>query len=454
MALVARKKSEVGLTPSNPQDRLDGIVEGKPVVTDSPVRKSVVDTEYIPVSHLIIHTSGDPWTVDYYRQLVGLDDPLQPIQQGTLPAHQQYEKIKRFILKVDTGLEPVQDPQTKEFTVTGEGAIEYGVVPNTGDMFIADIGSGRVGLLTVIYSERMMDTKSATYRIRWQLVSEYVDQWESDLESKVVKTTIFEQSMVELHDSPFMTEEGHRQLLTLNAYDERIRGQFMDRYWSRDVQSIRLPQTDCLIYDGFHAAFCQHIGLGDVIRPIDLYRYGPIDASDVPTIWDAFREMEWWPIEDVCQKFGKVSVRTFGGTAAYRGVTWSPYRYAIYPDGGVPDYHDAPKIPTAWPTFHVLPNNAPKTLPEALGVKYNLRDKLMFPELSGSFYVLTGAFYSATSEEMSVLEILCWKMLHKEQISSELVQELCDAIFKEPQIHQYYYMPILLVLIHYSRRGG
>lgn len=454
MALAASKKSSGMIFPSNPQENVDGVSERLPVTMDLPVRKAVVDTQYTPLSHLVIHTMGDAWTVDYYRQMVGLDDPLQPIQQGTLPAHQQYNKVRNFILKVDTGLEPVQDPQTKEFSVTGEGAIEFGIIPNVGDMFVADIGSGRVGLLTVIYSERLVDTKTATYRVRWQLVTEYDGEWERDLESKVVETTVFEPSMIELHDTPFLTEESHRQLLSLNVYDERIRNQFMDRFWSREVQSILMPQVSKRTYDGFHATFCQHVGLGDVLRPIDVYRYGPIDASDVPTIWDAFIEMAWWPMEDACRKLGSCTVRVFGGTAVYRGVTWSPYECAIYPDGGVPDYSDAPAVPTAGPQYTKYPPQTPSsTLSDELAAKHQLIGRVLFPSLLGTSYVFSAAFYDSDREAMSVLELLAWQMLHEERVPTSLVQELCSKIFKEPAIHQYYFMPLLLVLIHYSRRG-
>ncbi|WP_438616583.1 hypothetical protein, partial [Parabacteroides distasonis] len=47
------------------------MIENKPVVTKVQERRSVVDSEYTPVTHLILHSSGDMWTVDYYRQLIG-----------------------------------------------------------------------------------------------------------------------------------------------------------------------------------------------------------------------------------------------------------------------------------------------------------------------------------------------------------------------------------------------
>lgn len=454
MALATRKKTQAPPLPSNPQANLDGVAERKPVVTDVATRKSVVDSQYAPLSHLVIHTGGDAWTVDYYRQLNGLDDPLQPLQRGTLPAHQQYCKVERFTLKVDTPLEPVQDPQTKEFQLTGEGAVEYGLIPNKGDMFVADIGSGRVGLFCVSSSERLIDTKLATYRIRYQLVDEYTPVWETDLEGKVVETLVFESSMVELHDSPFMSQAAHRQLLTLNDYGDRISQQFMDRFWSRDVQSLLVPQTAQRLYDGFHAAFCLHLGLGDVLRPIDVYRYGTVDAEDVPTLWGAFMEMDTWPLEDACRKIGGVSVRSFGGTAAYRGVTWSPYEQALYPDGGVPDYRDALKIATAWPIFtDYPPARPPQALPHDVGERHQLTGRLMYPTLSGTSYVLSEAFYEGATLEMSVLELCCWRMLSGESVASELTQVLCEHVFRRPLLEQFYFMPLLLVLIHYCRRG-
>ena len=74
--------------PHNPL-KTDGVVENAPVVTKVQERRSVIDTEYTPIAHLIKHSSGDMWTVDYYRQLVGLDDQLRPLPGPGDTSHAQ-----------------------------------------------------------------------------------------------------------------------------------------------------------------------------------------------------------------------------------------------------------------------------------------------------------------------------------------------------------------------------
>lgn len=442
-------------TPSNPVKQ-DGVVENIPVVTKVQERRSVVDSEYMPVTHLILHSSGDMWSVDYYRQLVGLDDMLRPLSFEVGPAEQNYELIRGFQLRVDDALDTSQDQETKEFTVTGAGAITHGIVPNSGDMFVADIGNGKAGLLTITSSEKASYTKDASYLIRWTLVSEFDDpKWRKELDSKVSRTLHYVNELAELYDTPFMTESAFNTYVSLAKQDVRLIDFFKEMFWSKEVHSIRMAEQDEKIYDGFHAKFCRDLGLGDIRRPIKTYGLGRLDDEDICTLWDLFEDMDTYRHSMLHRDFILNHVKTMPGVHVMRTIAWSPFTYALVPEGVIEDIDGEMVFSAGLLEPEVIANSKGLTvLPEELRKRFNLSSKPLYDLVTFKPYILSTAFYDGNRSEMNILEQMLHRALSSEVVPPEVVDVLCREIFTEPQLSIYYYTPLILVLIHYCKRGG
>ncbi|AQT27944.1 putative virion structural protein [Vibrio phage pVa-21] len=441
--------------PHNPLN-IDGVVENKPVVTKVQERRSVVDSEYTPITHLILHSSGDMWTVDYYRQLIGLDDMLRPLSFDVDIAEQNYELIKGFKLRVDDPLQPEQDTETKEFNVTGSGAITHGIVPNTGDMFVADIGNGKAGLLAVTSSEKASYTKDAAYLIRWVLVSEMDDEkWANELARKVSKTLHYVDELAEMYDTPFMTESAFNTYVSLARQDERLIEYFKELFWSKEVHSIRMADQDEKIYDGFHARFCRDLGLTDVRRPIKTYSLGRLDDEDVNTLWDLFDEMDTYRMPMLHRDFVLNMSKSMPGLHVMRTIAWSPFTWALVPEGVIDDIDGEVEFRDGLLTPEVVSNGkGPTMLPEALRARFNLAEKPLYDLVTFKPYVLSTAFYDGNRAEMNILEQMLHRALCNEVVPPEVVDVLTRELFTEPRLSIYYYTPLILVLIHYCKRGG
>ena len=209
----------------NPQPNPDGILQRQPEIQQLPQRTAVVDTQYIPSTHLLAHIEGSNWTVTYYSQQVAKTDELKPLQLGTSPAHQQYRRIDNYRFKVNTPLSQSQDDEYKEFQVTGEASLFWSLVPNVGDMFIADVGDGRSGLFTLTETERMSYNKDSCYRVSYVLVSYLTDEYAADLAAKTTSVVVFDLEMLELMDNPFVVESDYQKIVSLRQLDEQLRKQ-------------------------------------------------------------------------------------------------------------------------------------------------------------------------------------------------------------------------------------
>jgi len=441
-------------SPVNPQNPLDGIIQNKPVVTQVQQRRSVIDSEYVPLTHIIIHSSGDLWKVDYYRQLVGLDDKLKPLQAGMSAVEQPYELITGLQLRVDDPLVPTQDQETKEFDVVGTGSITNGVIPNQGDMFVADIGGGVAGLLTVTSSEKAAYTKDAAYMIRWKVVEELSIESERLLEERTIRTLVYVPELTELYDTPFMTEAAFETYVGLQDRDHQLIEMFKDRFWSREVRSIRVPGNSCKVYDGFHAEFCRSLGLTDVSRPIQTYALGSIDNNDVRTLWDLFEDMDTFRMNTVHRDFTITPTKALPGVHVTRSIAWSQYEYAIVPDGVIDEIDGEVEFLEA--SYDVTLGGIPavKSLPIIMSTRFNIPRKPLFGQVTFIPYVFSQQFYANGDDVSSILEMMTLRMLRGEVVPPEIVSILATELFTESTISIYYYTPIILVLIHYCKRGG
>ena len=435
------------LTPTNPQENLPGVVERQPVIDPKPERVAVVDTQYQPTTHLLAHVEGSSWTVTYYKQQLGIGDELKPLQLETTPAHQQYQRIEQLPFKVNSPLTQSQDQETKEFQVTGESTIFYGLIPNLGDMFIADVGDGHAGLFAITESERMSYNKDACYRVSYVMVGYLEDRYRNDLELKTVSKVVFDMTMLEVLDNPFVVESDYQRLVRLQQLDGRLRKHFRERFWSPDVQTLKVPQQFTVVYDGFHANFCRQIGLADLKHPIRIYHNGLMRYDQITTVWQCLSELAADSLPYCHRQFTNTPVALFKDKPVQRGVAFSPFIETIYPSGEF--YTDDPCAVVysgEWPALAAEPREFP-TQPLLNNVPY------YYPVGGDDCYVFSKTFYELQTESMSVLERLVLNMLSGVAIKPDELLLLCNHVFKLRPIDQFYYIPVLLVLINYTRRN-
>lgn len=447
-------RTDLDPVPHIPQDNVDGVINRVPLAVPVPTRNAIVDSQYVNTAILTMHTEGDNWFVNYYRQLLGLSDALRSWDVSAMAASQQYELTKKYIIKVDSALVPSQDDATKEFSVAGEGGMVYGLVPNKGDMFTADIGGGQMGLFVVVSSERRNPLKQSTYQVRYGLHSILTPELLAKLDAKVVKKQVFVPSLIERFLSPFLTEAANAAVIDLETIDIEQREHFMNMFWSTDVVSIKLPTSECRYYDGFHAVFCKYLGLGNIRRPIDYYKYGEIGDGEYYTLWDMIIKGEGRVTREPIRDVGVLSVKAFTGIHVQRGVRWSPYSHAIFPRHETFGMSEESKALVNATILMTLPEEDKLVpvvaLPEPLGENNTLSGRPMYYPLSFTPYVLSTAFYDGNVNDMCVFELMLNRILKGDAIPHGITSALATELYKLPLMSQYYYGPLLLAIVHYS----
>ena len=419
------------VTPSNAVKNPTGVTEGVVTIAKLPEKTNVVDTAYQPRAHLLSHVEGSNWTVNYYRQLLGINDEAKPLQIGTNAVHQTYELFEGFNLKVTSPYTQAQDSEHKEFTITGEGIVLYGVIANFGDMFTADIADGNTGLFTVTESERMAYTKAACYRITYTLVNILSDKYINDLEQKTLRTYVYSRELLESLGTPFLLKEDYAKTEELKSSLALLKA-YMEPFWDQDLQTLGVPFPGRYILDPYHADYCRYIGILENRKYIKEYQTnGKWKVSDHVTLWTLLKEMSLNKRTSGLLKnnFTAVDTYNFKRYPVLRGVGWSKFKAIVLPK----DFNLG--------TGYFIPADHQTQLPGIV------------PLLTNNSYVFSTAYYeNQPKDSWSILERLTEDMLEAKNIDLTQLNILLSNIDKLNAIEKFYFIPIYYSIVNYASR--
>lgn len=443
----SRKKDEVNV-PASEEINLSGLKETSPIAVPNPERSALVDTRYLSVEKLKAHVEGSEWTINYYHQRLGQADEPKPMDLDLPASHQQYQLIKKLAIKVVDPLEYNQDPETLVSEYTGGATIFYNLTPIVGDMFSAKIGDGQYGVFTITKVDRFSITKQSAFSIEYRMVNYFDETYEIGFEEKTIETLVYTPELEEILSSPFLTENAHARFLSLDEYRFSITQRIALRLYDNRVSGCPMPFQSVLTLDPYHTRFCNMLGIPqEHNKPFTLYHCADLDYEQVFSLWDYFYERNRGGIEEIIPKLIIISTQQFFTMPNAMSIAYSTYARVVYPHG---DYFTKTNlIPLDYPLDTPERDPYTETLPEDLTddftktlPMYHLIDK-------DDYYVLSEAFYERNPANHSILEYLITTMLEDKAVNPEVVLALCDAWTRLDDLEQFYYGPMLILLIHY-----
>ncbi|MBE0438211.1 MAG: hypothetical protein IBX57_00395 [Gammaproteobacteria bacterium] len=459
MSLMKRRPSS-DLTATSVQKQQEAVVE------QPGYESNVVDTRYTSARNLLTHIAGSSWIVNYYQQIVGPNNELSSQQMGKSAVYQQYTSIKDLELKVTSSLSMSQNQETKEFEVTGEATCYPPMIPNKGDMFIADIGDGTEGLFTVTETTRMSIKKDSVYNISYISVDVATAERKRDLESKVVKETHFVKRLLEHGEDPIIVTDEYNSYLSLSQYSESLIGNFFADFYNKSISSLSVPNQKLITFDPFVArtikAFMsttEH----PLVSKIKLYSIELPGTNPPTTFWDAILRMSPELLPMASEKLGLVDARYFGVMPHFESVSYSNVRDVVYPverndmkldhiDFG-PSAHNFRDIRHQFETTQLGSLAQLKTARDSAPQNGIESLEPVYPVTKDDYYVFSESFYLSQESKQSQLEKLTRDVLNGKSIDKKVLSKLCESSFRWGSLERFYYTPILLILIKMVRRG-
>ncbi len=436
-----------------------------PVVTQkiaSPEYKGVaVDLRWLNRGDLLTHVSGSSWVVDYYSQVLDTDSNLSGQQLTVDGAYQQYKKISKLELKVQSPLSTSQTDDTKGMNLEGVSIVYPFMIPNEGDMFVADIGEGKKGVFRVTNTVKKSIFKQACYEIEYSLDTDQADKLE-DLEDKTVSTVVYHQDFVALGKNPMLLTSQHDALMQVGEIYQSLCAQYFQRFFSNEYKTLMVPAQEQTTYDAFlvnHVLKQFTTEESEEIRFIRQLSLGGDQVVKCHNFWTVLAERNPVYLKTAFQKAGKVSSRIFNDMPLVNSIRYTGIACVLYPlDAqllieGVYRNSESPIIAT--PIENVEP---------PLGGLYKMVEAINLAQVNGEaegtvkpvavdeFYVLSEAFYRK-QDTMSTLEDVVWQYIERKPVDVQQLVATAELWNTWGRLEQFYYIPILMQMMRSVLRG-
>ncbi len=415
------------------------------------------DLSWTPRSHLLTHIEGSTWTVHYYCQVLTNDSQLSGQQYTVNPVYQQYKLIKNLELKVSSPLQSTQDSTTKTMTLTGTSIVYPFLIPNEGDLFIADIGENQNAVFRVTDSIKKSIFKEACYEISYGLNT--TDNYTiADLNQKVIDTLYYHKDFLTYGQNPIIIKNDHDTLIELNKVYQHLCQQYFKKFFSNEFKTLILPGQPFSIYDRFLIDYILSTFTTEdsqEIRFIRKYGVGDDDVFKTDSLWNVIKYRDVSVLNTCFKTFGIVGANTFSNDPILEGFRYSGIRKIIYPADPVLniDYIQSSRVKILDEEW-ITPSNI--TVPGIMVRAINLKDtnivETVHPVTIDKYYVLSKNFYDKTLE-MSTLEYTLWQYLTNEDYDKDQLVNTAKKFYEWGVLEQFYYIPILLTLIKAAIRG-
>jgi hypothetical protein len=453
-----------------PKPSAPPVKEATPVrVTEPSYRSVTVDTRFTPLANLIRHIEGSSWSVNYYAQVLNQDSELGAQQLDRAAIYQQYVLIELLELKVTVPLAGEQDPETKSMKYSGTAMVYAGtgVIPNKGDMFLADIGDGRQGVFVVTSAEQKSYLAQSCYQLTYDLKSYDEAGVLADLETKTVKKTRYVKEFVQYGQNPQVLSEDYAQLIDFNKRYKELLGLYLRDFFSVEEQTLIIPGQTEVSYDPFLVKALLDWVSTDEHPFVSRLRLLNVDGDKImatPTLWDCLSQMATDSLPMAVQQVRLMPSHHWRRAPQYGGVYFSGVQRVVYPIDGRTDVDAAydhqceatggEAIKTGGQRFSDLARLIPDT--NLNGFVYseveapNLPD--IVPVTQDPYYVFTRAFYYGEEPLSSNLERLALSAIQQEAIDKTILSRLAINATKWENLERFYYIPVLLALLKVSMR--
>ena len=448
-----------GLTSASPVPIVPPQIETVRVSTDD-YKTAVVDTKWVPRSSILTHIEGSSWVVDYYAQILDTDSNLSGQQYTKNPVYQSYKKIANLELKVKTALNTDQDDANKEMNVTGDAVLYPSIIPNEGDMFVADIGEGKSAVFRVNSSKKNSIFKEACYDIAYVLDTDNNDK-KLDLEQKTSVVYYYHKDYLLNGSNPLILKNEMDTLLNLKKVYDIMLYQYFRRFFSHEFKTLLVPSQLMPTYDSYLTSYVLSMFGTQEAPELAYIRALNMDEDRVAkcdSIWSALKFKDISLLNSAFTKAGLISSLAFSRTPTYNGIRYSGVGAVVYPknpyvtvDGS---YVNSVKTTSSELQASSDAATASNVLVRAVNLR-KLDDDLgdnLYPVTVDDYYVLSANFYNKTNTQ-STLETAVTAYINNNQVDADQLYNTAKNFHTWGSLEQFYYLPIVMTLIRSILKG-
>lgn len=426
-----------------------------------PMKDIKVDSRLFPRSALLANIEGSQWyPKSYYSQLLASGN--NPISFSVdLPAvSQQYNRIDEPEFRVQESLSGSYRNGENEYEVRGSAIVYTGLIPNVHDVFLADIGDGRLGRFEVVEVTPKSYLQAAVYEIAYKLIGYATPAEITNLEVKTVSSGRYVRDQYLAGRRGVLVEQEYTQYEEMRKLLATLPNEYYREFFSREYQTLLVPDQRDTVYDPFVVSFFKR--MLDVSDHPWLSKVTELNVdvgfdTNITTLFDAAIEGDETIIDRCYKTIKPVTVNYFQGQALFANVSYSGISTAMFPIG-------IRVSAGAWestiqPSFDLFigPNvtlNRKVSMGEAFSSK--TMDEIpgsdptavewISPDIFKDTYVFSKAFYE-NHERQSGMEYMFRSAVNGKFADAEKIIKACKDRVLWTSTTRFYYVPILLYIL-------
>lgn len=391
--------------------------------TNAEMDLSIVNNRDQLLENMVGNIKGMIWTVDYFLQIVGINDETSVPDKNKPNTIQKYNRINKLELYVQTPITQVENISD----LTGEAIINSGFLPNVGDPFLAELTGGRQAIFTlktvVIKTYNLRNVYDVTFEFFTFLDNDNIDKY-NDILYKVVKEYVYDRECLLDFSAPVILASDYKKKVDLKKLFKTITDYYCDKFIDKDKRLLRLPTRYSVYYDSYITNFIFKI-LDTDSNPelMKLNRYENNLLNPERTIWDVIVERNLDLLKVVTPNL------------------W----YKLTFNNQNPIVRDLNYLGVNF----VLEKSDTKTDLDITEVRRTIPTTVIDPtiETDNLYYVLSEHFYKLDTTNCTVFERLVIHYLKGEIVNYNELEDSLDNYYNWETADQFYCIPILLVLI-------
>ena len=435
-----------------------------PKISSDSFKGTVVDDKYRAIHSLTAHIQGYPMTVDYYGQILGAhNDPreVDPAQAGT---YQQYTRINGFDIRVTEPLDLSYDEDNTLSTITGSAYIYPDVIPNTYDYFLIKTTRGKSALFRIINVIRKSMNRDTLHEVTYVMVG-YIDvagtgkEHYDALQKKVTNEYYFHGDRLAEGKTPLLRPQEHQHIENLFVDYRRVIEYYVSTFFHLTSQTLILPGQSTAIFDRFLVDFllkiCQ-VNDHPLIVKIRQMNLEKDRFGEQPQIWKAIVERNPIYVAQANKYMGVVGRSQFLLDHWVVGNRYLPMDQYIYPTEG-DNSVEIPTDPSIKNTDDIIqdttgPNGSFYSQGTNVFLSATGNVDIYKRVLVDNYYVLSSEFYSKGNNQC-LLEKVLWDYLDNKALQLDEVAALTRQYYSLNRLEQFYYGPIVLLLVRDAQAG-
>jgi hypothetical protein len=460
MPIVDDGQDRAGL-PSHPHPRPPPHPRPDPIhITDPAYRGIAVDNRYIPATDLLTHVEGSSWIVEYYSQVLDRDTTILGQSLHKPPQFLQYRRIRQLELKVTQPLAATQEPNTKKMGYKGGANLYPVLIPNQGDVFVAQVDDGRLGAFNVTSTERRSFYKDSVYALEYEMLDYATPERLHDLEVKTIARLEYVRDYLQAGQNPLVEDALWQKIVRLHRRFDSMLAAWTKQFMSEEFMTVLVPAQPWPTYDAWLVRALTE--LFETTATPELLAMRQLNCDDDPSmacvqLWNVLVKKDPELLKFANPRAGLVWTTRFTRNPIFNGIRWSGIRLVVYPVDVemTVDQAFVEMVPLTDSGLEEAPTR-PGRLEDLIGtdVLAGLPYEgapLIHPVLCDDCYVLSRRFYE-NAEGQSRLELMVRDYLYARAIDLDLLDVFCETWHGWGGLERFYYTPIVLMLIRAAIR--